>query len=105
MSEPKRLAEIIGGAVGRALESEQARAYRAWTRAVGVQIAAVTHPLRFARGTLTVACESSVWANELTYLTNTILARMDEVEPGHPVRRLRFHFDAARPDNFDLPAR
>ena len=31
-----------------------------------------------------------MWANELTYLSGQLLRRMDEVTPGHPVKRFRF---------------
>jgi hypothetical protein len=33
---------------------------------------------------------SSIWAQELTYLGGRLLARMAEVDPSHPVERLRF---------------
>ena len=49
-----------------------------------------TRPKAFRRGQLTVECASSVWANELTYLGPQILRRMDELAPGHPVKRFRF---------------
>ncbi len=49
-----------------------------------------TRPKAFRRGQLTIECASSVWANELTYLGPQILRRMDEVAPGHPVKRFRF---------------
>jgi hypothetical protein len=44
---------------------------------------------------LTVECTSSVWANELTYLGSQILRRMDEVAPGHPIKRFRFVVERA----------
>jgi hypothetical protein len=61
-------------------------------------------PRNYARGTLTVECSSSVWANELTYLGTDILRRMDEVAPGHPVRKLRFMVAAAPPAQETQPA-
>jgi len=39
---------------------------------------------------LTVECASSIWAQELTYLGRQLLARMNELDPAHPVRRFRF---------------
>lgn len=90
MPEPRRLGDVLSGTVQGITSGDQARAYSAWLRAVGPEVAAATRPRRFSRGTLTVGCESSVWANELAYLTVTILEKMASLDPGHPVKRLRF---------------
>ena len=95
MPEPRRLGDVLAGTLKGVTSSERARAYSVWLAAVGPQVAAVTRPRRFTRGTLTVGCESSVWANELTYLSGTILEKMAAVDAGHPVKRLRF--EAAGP--------
>lgn len=87
---PRRLADILGPALGRLAGSDEARAYAAWARAVGEPVARGTRPKAFRRGQLTIECSSSVWAGELTYLGPQILRRMDEVAPGHPVERFRF---------------
>jgi hypothetical protein len=87
---PRRIGDILTPALGKIAGSEEARAYAAWARAVGDPVARGTRPKAFRRGQLTVECSSSVWANELTYLGPQILRRMDEVAPGHPVRRFRF---------------
>jgi predicted nucleic acid-binding Zn ribbon protein len=89
-SEPQRLADILAPALDRIAGSDQARAYGAWSRAAGDQVAGGARPRNYSRGVLTVECTSSVWANELTYLGTEILRRMDAVAPGHPVKRLRF---------------
>jgi hypothetical protein len=87
---PRRLGDIITPALGKLVGGDEARAYAAWARAVGDPVTAGTRPRAFRRGQLTVECASSVWANELTYLGPQILRRMDEVAPGHPVKRFRF---------------
>jgi hypothetical protein len=87
---PRRLADVITPALGRLAGGDEARAYYAWARAVGDPVSGGTRPKAFRRGQLTVECASSVWANELTYLGPQILRRMDEVAPGHPVKRFRF---------------
>ncbi len=87
---PRRVGEVLSPALDRIATSDQARAYSAWSRAVGERVAASTRPKAFGRGRLTVVCDSSVWANELMYLSPQILRRMDEVLPGHPVERFRF---------------
>lgn len=88
--ELRRLGDILGPELGRLAGSDQARAYGAWARAAGTQVAGGARPRNFSRGTLTVECSSSVWANELTYLSAEILRRMDAVASGHPVKKLRF---------------
>lgn len=87
---PRRLGDIITPALGRLVGGDEARAYSAWARAVGDPVSGGTRPKAFRRGQLTIECASSVWANELTYLGPQILRRMDEVAPGHPVKRFRF---------------
>lgn len=77
-------------ALDRLATSDEARAYSAWARAVGDPVTGGTRPKAFRRGQLTIECASSVWANELTYLGPQILRRMEEVAPGHPVKRFRF---------------
>ena len=103
MSEPKRLGDILSTALGRLATSDQARAYAAWARAAGEQVASGARPRHFSRGALTVECTSSVWANELTYLGAEILRRMDEVAPGHPVKRFRFVIERAAPRQEEEP--
>lgn len=88
--EPRRLSEILAPAADRLTGGDAARVYALWARAAGEQVAAATVLRAFSRGVLTVECASSVWANELSYLSGEILARMAEMDPGHPVRKLRF---------------
>jgi len=102
-SDPKRLGDILSAALGRMATSDQARAYAAWARAAGEQVASGARPRHFSRGVLTVECTSSVWANELTYLGGQILRRMDEIAPGHPVKRFRFVIERAAPRQEEEP--
>ncbi len=90
MAEFSRLGDILAGALARVRDSDEARAYRAWARAAGDEVAGVTRPRRLARGTLTVECESSTWAHELTYLAPVILERLAAVDPETSVKSLRF---------------
>jgi predicted nucleic acid-binding Zn ribbon protein len=89
-SLPRPLGEILDPALQSLITSDQARAFSAWARASGAPVSSCARPSRFFNGLLTVECASSIWANELTYLSGEILARMNDVAPGHPVRRLRF---------------
>ena len=101
MTEPRRIGEVLYQALARLETSDQARAYGAWARAAGRQIASGARPKAFSRGVLTVECTSSVWANELTYLGDQLLRRMREVAPDHPVKRLRFMVGRGRPRQED----
>ena len=103
MTEPRRIGEILDPALARLETTDQARAYGAWARAAGDQIASGAHPKAFSRGILTVECSSSVWANELTYLSDQLLRRMREVAPEHPVKRLRFMVGKMRPKQENEP--
>ncbi len=101
---PRRLGDILKPTVQRLTSGDEARAYAVWARAAGDQVGEATRPRAFSHGALTVECESSVWANELTYLSRTILARMGELDPGHPVRRLRFWVRRRAPMQEEPPA-
>ena len=90
MAEFVRLGDIVKAAASRLGGTEQMRAYQAWSTAAGERLATVAAPRRFVAGTLTVVCESAVWAQELTYLGGEILARMQVADSQCPVKRLRF---------------
>ena len=102
--EFQRLDQIMAPALDRVASSDQAKAYGAWARAAGEQVAAGTQLRNFSRGTLTVECSSSVWANELTYLSGQIRGRMDVLSPGHPVKKLRFTIARSPRKQDDPPA-
>jgi predicted nucleic acid-binding Zn ribbon protein len=62
--------------------TDQARRLRitaAWAMAVGPEIAARTEPLSFRRGVLTVRSASAAWQNELTFLKDDIISRVNHV--------------------------
>lgn len=80
-SEP----ESMGEAVLEALEgmglTEQARVFqiaRVWEQAVGPQIAARTAPYGFNRGVLIVKTATAAWQNELVFLKDSLIRRINE---------------------------
>jgi len=89
-ADPRRLGEILQCSVARLIGGDEARAFSLWRQVAGPQVVAATQPLRLARGTLTVTCESSVWANELTYLGGSLLQKLHALDPDCPVKKLRF---------------
>jgi hypothetical protein len=68
---------------------------RVWQDAVGDRIAARTRPLRLERRVLTVRAATSVWAQELTFLAEAIVARL--VALGFEVESLRFQVGPIEP--------
>jgi predicted nucleic acid-binding Zn ribbon protein len=66
----------------------------AWSEVAGAALAAAASPTSEREGTVTVTCESGVWAHELELLAPDLTARLNEHieragEPGK-VERLRF---------------
>ncbi|MGH2780969.1 MAG: DUF721 domain-containing protein [Thermoleophilaceae bacterium] len=62
----------------------------AWPRVAGDLLAGAAAPLSERDGTVTVACESSVWAQELELLGPDLAERLNEVVGHGRVERLRF---------------
>jgi predicted nucleic acid-binding Zn ribbon protein len=61
-----------------------------WSEIVGETIAAHSEAVALSSGTLFIAVDSSVWAQELSLLRGNIAAAIDaRLGPGH-VRELRF---------------
>jgi predicted nucleic acid-binding Zn ribbon protein len=70
-----------------------ARAQRAWPEVAGAVVAREAEPVAERDGVLTIACESSVWAQEIELLSGDLLGRLNGAlaEPGGtpPLRSLR----------------
>jgi predicted nucleic acid-binding Zn ribbon protein len=78
-------------------ESHAPVAQRDWEIAVGSRIAAKTRPTRLDRGVLYVATASAAWAQELSILSESILAQLGRL--GVEVKALRFRVGKIeRPD-------
>ena len=67
-----------------------ARVQGAWADAVGDQVAAIAKPVSERDGVVTVACESSLWANELALMAPDLLAKLRAALPDRPLGELRF---------------
>jgi hypothetical protein len=74
---------------------------RAWHDAVGDRIARRARPMRLERGVLTVRAATAVWAQELSFLAPTIVARLSAL--GLEVESLRFRVGPIDP--VDRPLR
>jgi predicted nucleic acid-binding Zn ribbon protein len=71
-----------------------ARVQAVWPEVAGALVAEESSPEREQNGTVTVACRSSIWAQELELLGEDLRARLNgRLGPaldGGPVTRLRF---------------
>ncbi len=62
----------------------------AWPEVVGDDAAANSQPVRVSQGRLIVATSSSVWAQTLQFMEETIKSRLNERLAGWSVERIRF---------------
>ncbi len=74
---------------------------RVWEQAVGEAVAAQADPVSEREGTITIACKTATWAQELDLLQTSILGKLNDhltsLNPdGFRVKSLRFTADAAR---------
>jgi predicted nucleic acid-binding Zn ribbon protein len=92
---PRPLSAVLAGAVGEARPAGLLAAVQsAWATVAGPALAAAAEPAAERSGTVTVTCESGVWAQELELLAPDLTARLNEHlegvgEPSR-VERLRF---------------
>jgi len=85
----------IGRALEKALPAARpagllAEVQSAWPAVAGAALAASAGPVSERAGTVTVECESSVWAQELELLGADLTRRLDEAVTAGRVERLRF---------------
>ena len=70
-------------------ESVLAEVQGAWPDAVGAAISERARPVTERGGVLTIACESSVWAQELDLMADAILERLNQRLRNGRITRLR----------------
>ncbi|MEM7434059.1 MAG: DUF721 domain-containing protein [Myxococcota bacterium] len=66
------------------------KAFAWWNRSVPARIVEQARPVKLVHGTLIVHVSSSVWANELHYLSADLLAELHKHAPDSGVKRLKF---------------
>jgi predicted nucleic acid-binding Zn ribbon protein len=66
-----------------------ARVQGVWELAAGTAVAAASRPVSERAGTLTVACESAVWAQELELMSSDLIGRLNAELSGTEISRLR----------------
>jgi predicted nucleic acid-binding Zn ribbon protein len=91
---PRPLELALGRVLARAEPATLlARAQSAWPSVAGPTLAASTRPVGERDGTITVACDSAVWAQELELLAGELLPRLNDAlgsGGGAQAARLRF---------------
>jgi predicted nucleic acid-binding Zn ribbon protein len=88
---PRPIGEALGQAVPAARPAGLlAEVQSAWPTVAGPVLAAAASPVSERAGTVTVACESAVWAHELELLGADLAQRLDEAVSDGRVERLRF---------------
>jgi predicted nucleic acid-binding Zn ribbon protein len=76
---PRPASVALRAALDRAApQTPLAAAQTAWSEAVGEAIAAATEPVGEREGTLSVRCQSSTWAQELSLMEDRLLERLRE---------------------------
>ena len=92
---PRPLAEALA-TITRDLEPQTliARVQRAWRETAGATVVEEAEPVSERAGTVTVACRSAVWAQELSLLAPDLTQRLNDAlnaSADHPVvKELRF---------------
>jgi hypothetical protein len=74
-----------------------------WAAAVGARIAERTRPVAIESGVLVVRAATSVWASELSLLSDALIARLRAA--GISVRALRFRVGAIEPPDRSIELR
>jgi hypothetical protein len=98
---PEPLAAVLLRASGGEPRDGAPLPPRAWHDAVGDRIARRARPMRLERGVLTVRAATAVWAQELSFVAPTIIARLRAL--GLEVETLRFRVGPIDP--VDRPLR
>ena len=81
-TEAEPITEVIHSALNANGMKDQARRFRItqiYDAAVGKIIAKRSHPIAFSRGVLTVKSQSTAWQNELTFLKQDMMAKLNDV--------------------------
>jgi predicted nucleic acid-binding Zn ribbon protein len=92
---PRPLASALADALPAARPAGLlAEVQSAWPAVAGAQLAGAAAPVSERSGTVTVACESAVWAQELELLAVDLAERLNEAVQGGRVERLRFVVDS-----------
>lgn len=84
------ISKLLKGVYPAPDQYQATRVFAWWSRSVPARILEHARPVKLVRGTLIVHVSSSVWANELHYLTDDLLARLKAHAPESKIEKIRF---------------
>jgi hypothetical protein len=84
------IAKLLKGVYPAPDQFDTAKVFAWWSRSVPARIVAHARPVRLHRGILIVHVSSSVWANELHYLSDDLLLRLRAHVPDAKIEKIRF---------------
>ena len=84
------VAKLLKGVYPAPDQYETAKIFSWWSRSVPPRILEHARPVRLTRGVLIVHVSSSVWANELHYLTDDLLTHLRAHAPSAGIQKIRF---------------
>jgi predicted nucleic acid-binding Zn ribbon protein len=92
---PRRLAHALEGFTATlAPATTLAKVQGCWGDVLGEALASECRPVSERQGAVTVACRSSVWAQELSMMAPDLVGRLNEALGGTAVGELRFRVGA-----------
>jgi predicted nucleic acid-binding Zn ribbon protein len=97
----RRAPRRLGGALDRLVAEDApqtllAAVQGAWPQACGEAIAARSEPVSERNGTVTIACESGPWAQELELMGDLLRERVEAIVGPDRVAGFRFTADLSR---------
>ncbi len=91
---PRRIGAVVGAVVSRTEpQTLLARVQTHWASACGLGVAEKARPVAEREGTVTVACVSATWAQELDLMQIELVRRLNQRLESPPLEALRFIVD------------
>ena len=91
---PRQIGAALGAVVSRSEpQTVLAKVQTAWAAAAGASVAERARPVAERDGTVTVACVSATWAQELDLMQLELLRRLNDGLESTPIEGLRFVVD------------
>ncbi len=86
------------------VQTEDQGLRKAWLDAVGPKIAAYTRPDALRRNVLFVKVANSVWMQQLHFLKQDILAKINRANAQNPIRNIFFSLDETAAPATEIPS-
>lgn len=94
---PRQLGDSLARVIAQsAPQTLLAEVQMAWPEVCGGAIAGASEPVSERQGTVTIACASGAWAQELELMQEDLLTRVEAVVGEGRLRGLRFTADLSR---------